>query len=83
MALATALATIPTGQAALLAAVQHPDMVRWAPLAPIIYPMGLLGLDLTAHQWHMVLPAIIGSVLLSLTMGGLFLRADLLLETPQ
>ena len=81
--LATALSTIPAGQAALLAALQHPDLVPWAPLAPVVYPMGLLGLELTPHQWRMVLPGIIVSVLLCLATGAWFTRADLPLETSQ
>lgn len=80
---ATALSTIPAGQAALLAALQRPDLVSWAPLAPVVYPMGLLGLELTPHQWRMVLPGIIVSVLLSLATGAWFTRADLPLETSQ
>ena len=81
--LATALSTIPTGQTALLAALRQPDLVSWAPLAPVVYPMGLLGLELTPNQWRMVLPGIIGSVLLSLATGAWFTRADLPLETSQ
>jgi len=81
--LATALSTIPAGQTALLAALRQPDLVSWAPLAPVVYPMGLLGLELTPNQWRMVLPGIIGSVLLSLATGAWFTRADLPLETSQ
>ncbi len=81
--LATTLSTIPAGQAALLAALRHPHLVPWAPLAPVVYPMGLLGLELTPHQWRMVLPGLIASVLLSVATGLWFTRTDLPLETSQ
>lgn len=81
--LVTALSTIPAGQAALLDAVRHPDGVAWAPLAPIVYPMGLLGLELTPLQWRMVLPGLVMSLLLSIATGAWFTRADLPLETSQ
>lgn len=81
--LVTALSTIPAGQAALLDAVRHPAGVAWAPLAPIVYPMGLLGLELTPLQWRMVLPGLVMSLLLSIATGAWFTRADLPLETSQ
>ena len=81
--LVTALSTIPTGQTALLAALRHPDAVAWAPLAPVVYPMGLLGLELTPLQWRMVWPGLALSLALSMATGAWFARADLPLETSQ
>jgi hypothetical protein len=81
--LVTALSTLPTGQTALLAALRHPDLVSWAPLAPVVYPMGLLGLELTPHQWRMVFPGLALSLILSTATGAWFARADLPLETSQ
>jgi hypothetical protein len=81
--LVTALSTIPTGQTALLAALRHPDVVPWAPLAPVVYPMGLLGVELTPHQWRMVWPGLALSLLLSTVTGAWFARVDLPLETSQ
>jgi hypothetical protein len=81
--LVTALATIPAGQATMLAALHHPELAGWAPLAPVVYPMGLLGVELTPPQWRMVWPGLALSVVLSLAAGTWFARADLPLETPQ
>jgi hypothetical protein len=81
--LVTALSTIPTGQTALVAALRHPDQVPWAPLAPVVYPMGLLGLELTPHQWRMVWPGLALSVVVATATGAWFARADLPLEASQ
>jgi hypothetical protein len=81
--LVTALATIPAGQTTVLAALRHPELVGWAPLAPVVYPMGLLGVDLTPQQWRMVWPGLALSLVLSVAAGIWFACADLPLETPQ
>lgn len=81
--LVATLTTMPAGQTRLVAALGGTDATPWAPLAAVVYPMGLIGRSLTAEQWVVVAPALLVSVVAPTAAVVWFYRADIPLEASQ
>jgi hypothetical protein len=81
--LVTMLTTLPSGQAALVAALDDPAVAWWAAAATVVYPMGLVGRILSPAQWEMVAPALVLSVAAPAAAFAWFARADMPLEASQ
>lgn len=81
--LVTMLTTLPSGQAALVAALDDPAVAWWAAAATVVYPMGLVGRILSPAQWAMVAPALVLSVAAPAAAFAWFTRADMPLEASQ
>ncbi len=81
--LATTLTTWPSGQSALVSALDGQVASHWSPVVALIYPMGLLGATLSPAQWAIVRPALFVSVLAPALAFLWFIRADIPLEAAQ
>jgi len=81
--LVATLTTIPAGQSRLLAALDGGDVTGWAPLAVVVYPMGLIGRSLSSEQWLITTPALLVSVIAPAGAIAWFCRADIPLEASQ
>jgi hypothetical protein len=81
--LVTSLATVPLGQATLIAVVDGRRGEPWAWVAALVYPMGLIGEPLTAGQWRMVWPGLVLSLSAPAAAFAWFCRADIPLEAAQ
>ena len=81
--LVATLTTIPAGQSRLVAALDGGEAPAWAPLAAVVYPMGLIGRSLTAEQWVVVTPALVLSIAAPAAALAWFCRADIPLEASQ
>ena len=81
--LVATLTTIPAGQSRLVATLDGGDATAWAPLAAVVYPMGLIGRSLTTDQWVVVAPALLLSIVAPAAALAWFCRTDIPLEASQ
>lgn len=81
--LVATLTTIQASQSRLLTALDGGDATGLAPLAVVVYPMGLIGRSLTAEQWLVVAPALLVSFVAPAAAICWFCRADIPLEASQ
>lgn len=82
--LVTLLTTLPSGQAALIAALDGGTASSsWAAVVALVYPMGLVGRTLSPAQWAVVAPGLALSVLAPAAAFVWFTRADIPLEASQ
>ena len=81
--LVATLTTIPAGQSRLVAALDGGESTAWAPLAAVVYPMGLIGRSLTAEQWMVVAPALLLSIVAPAAALTWFCHTDIPLEASQ
>lgn len=83
VALVTTLTMLPSGQTALVSALDGIDVSPWSGVAALVYPMGLIGRTLSPEQWTMLMPGLLVSVTGPAAAFVWFVRADIPLESSQ